>query len=453
MHSTTYKYLSFVLFIIYISIDHINCAKGKEKQSDFVTANRIRDMAQAINLMYVNLPADMSMEQKCKRYAVLSSLTLAEKVPSRSTVSKVQKMDEVELDKNYRAIGASRIGYAYMSAIDRFRVTRLAPSFLELIDCLKQIDIPGVKAYLDNQELVLIYDLYKQVLGLPGTKINLLNLDLTQFRRAFWGPFRNLFREHIDVDNLFSKFALDPDDPDFASSANSLSDEQCTDPKLRKQELLNQRKERSRLAKQRVKMMDPESVRRYQEQHRRQRAERERVAWMCASKTPEGFEIKLQEQAKRDRANERRRLRRHQLRAQKLHQKVLLGLAPPGADNPAQPAAQQGQHTHYEAPQAEIQIIGDQGEPEIQPYSPMDSQDPDSIVDNMTLEDLKQIDHSLSFLDSFRPIHELEAPLEPTQLSVLQDNTNRETNLPLSQAEAPPSHKTEYQDRNESNNF
>lgn len=306
-------------------ISSIDCEDHDKKPPLIPAKKRFNDVSQAINYMYERLPDDMSMEEKCKRYAVLSLKSLSEKRPYETTVSNVVTMDKNNLDRHYRTIDINRLSGLYMSAIDRYRITQLAPPFIDLVECLSQIDTTAVRSYLTNWELVVILDLYKQVLGLPGV-ISLHSLDITNFHSAFWSTLRNLFKQYLNIDRIFSGTVLkqikNSMDPPEAIVGTSLSD--VEDQRYRKQQFLNRRREQSRLAQQRLRILNQDK-REKNRLHQQERREREKQIYRSHD-SPVVDEIRRRAQERRGRASERRIQRHKRLKEQFEHQQRLLAL-------------------------------------------------------------------------------------------------------------------------------
>lgn len=317
--------------------NNIECAS--ERYRDDKT--RFNNVAESINYMHKYLHGDMPMEEKCKRYAVLSSRALREKLPYERTAIKVGLMDQQELDKLYHDMGVVNICVSLMSAIDRYRITKLAPPFIELIECLGRINSTVVKRYLSNDELLILLDLYKQVLGLPNTMIDIQSLNLSQFHPAFATTLKNLFGEYFDIDGIFGHIPLDPFGPrfdtewpwDLNTAGPSFVDQRraelrlCDREKQKSRDLyLYQRRERSRLTQQRLRMMDPEAItarnRRYQEIRRRARQE-EQALIVGQAETPEELEVKERALLKREHQNKLRRQRRLELKAERRREPFL----------------------------------------------------------------------------------------------------------------------------------
>lgn len=336
-----------------IPISNIHC--GEDEVPFLYRTGRFNDVAHAINYMhYRYLPGSISREERCKRYAVFADIALSQRFPFEETVREVAMMEADNLDRHYDAMHIDRIIYVLMSAIDRYRVTKLLPQFIELIECLEQIEAPAIKTYLNNSELVLILDLYKQVLGLPCKMIDIKSVDLTKFRKAFWKTLRNLFGEYFDIDSIYSDALLASIEPNASSRSSNRPDIASTsqtrgEQRQSRRELFEyRRREYSRLTQQRLRMIDPKGMRRYQE-GQRERAKRERSELWRPATTPEQAEFKRLAQERRNQHNERRRLRYKQSHLQREHQMRLL--APRLKEKYLQQAHQEKQNGQYEGQQ------------------------------------------------------------------------------------------------------
>lgn len=231
------------------------------------------DVPDAINYMYRRLPRDMSLEDKCKKYAVLALDTTTYRDPNEGTADKVITMNDERLDRLYRAIDTNRLMKLFMTAIDRYRVTQLAPAFVDIVECLKMIDSPVARAFVDDDELALILDMYKRVLGRDDLEIDINRVDLAQFRQAYKLALENLFAAHYHIDTL--------NEPQIVRKKSNRTNQQAgsssEDPKrgLSSDKVSFRRRERSRLDQRRKRFLEPESIR--DKDRRNQRAHRARI--------------------------------------------------------------------------------------------------------------------------------------------------------------------------------
>lgn len=281
-----------VLFVVYCKATEDDLHKG---------SRRFRDLPKALNFAYEVIPKDAPLDEKCKRYAVILARSARIRLLHEWSVLELVMLKIEDLEELYREIDIGSLSSWYMSAAEKYRITRLAPPFIELIRCLEKIDLPIVQRYLDNAELQLIVDLYKQVLGQPATKTNLAELDMTSFHPTFLNTIRYLFEGLLDVDLLCRTSEVRPyrqyksresSDSDESTKFNSLEEiRQVMDQmrnrrrnlrqrKYRERNLLQQR-ERSRLTSRRLRMLHPERAREqnrrykknYREKKRQQRLE------------------------------------------------------------------------------------------------------------------------------------------------------------------------------------
>lgn len=311
--------LSIAFVLMLILAGDIDCGRDANRMSMLSKAGRFRDIAQAVNFLKENLHPNMAFEEQCKRYAVLSDISLAVKFPYKKTLLEVATMELDVLNEQYDQLGIERISYGYMSVIDRYRVTKLAPPILDLIECLKKIDRPTVRTYLANEELNIIIDLYKQVLEQPEKEIAAGNVNLKRLRPVFRNKLRNLFSDYCDIDKILgipsssSQNPIHPSSKSESSSAEAQSIEQSRESELEKQSSLERRREMARLKQYRRRVLYPELRLRdriYQEE-RRELMKIQR--WEPVMK-PDESEIKRRKKEARDQRNMRRRLRYRQLR-------------------------------------------------------------------------------------------------------------------------------------------
>lgn len=293
-------------------------------------------MSKALNYIHDSLPGNTPLEEKCQRYAVLLSMSATLGVPYELSVSKLIMLDGYSLNLQYQKIDADDMSSFYMSAIDRYRITQLAPPFLEIIECLRMIDKPFVKVYLSNDELKIIVDLYKMVLGMPVTMVNLSGADLRTFHPSFQKTLRQLFQGHLNFDHTddlpeprhnsrwrMINFA----DQNELNSLGLLDDKQLAAEWQRQQRAIRQRRYRekhvhrrrewSRLTQQRLRLLNPDEAR--GQSTRRQQIRRDRLKRLTEEsyyQQPFSGEDPP-DQSSRAMRNLRRRQRRQQVREQR----------------------------------------------------------------------------------------------------------------------------------------
>lgn len=282
--------LIIVIIAILVIIDLVDCT-----QTELLYITRtFKSVPAAINYVHASLPENAPLDEKCKRYAILLSIVSGNTKPHESDAFRVSALDSYNLNKEYQAMHADDVAQSYMIAIERYRIRKLAPPFLELIECLRRIDAPKVRLYLNNPELSIIANLYKQVLSSPSTKINLDRLKLDKFHPFFRDSLKNHFSNYIDSVNDSSPsihYTGGPSDGgDITSNSvttTSLTDLQSpsddTQYKVSSEQYKLRRRERKRLTEKRQRTLNPEAVR--ERDRRRQRMRRERLKLQSREET------------------------------------------------------------------------------------------------------------------------------------------------------------------------
>lgn len=130
------------------------------------------DILGAINRLHRSLSDKMSLEARCKRYAVLLSMARTKGANNQLALIQTSGLEERDLNSLYDKISVANLTSRYMSTIDRYRTTYLGPAFSDVIECLRRIGTPEVKAYLEDPELIMIVDLHRQSLEQPATAID-----------------------------------------------------------------------------------------------------------------------------------------------------------------------------------------------------------------------------------------------------------------------------------------
>lgn len=218
--------------------------------------------------VHASFPDEMALEDRCKRYAVVSSLLSAKGRPQHMARAIICQMSGEEIDRMYLALEADdELPRLFMTAIDGYRASKLGPAFLELIECLKPINRPYIGTYLHNPELVLVVDLYKRVLQSPEMKLDLGNMQLEHFSHAFLRRLGYLFEN-----NLHESAARPMRDND--SSRNGKLRQRVFPWGRRDPEELSTRhhhREQERLRNYRLKLLDPTIREKAREQQRQRR--------------------------------------------------------------------------------------------------------------------------------------------------------------------------------------
>lgn len=269
-----------VVLRVFVVDNYINCIPTIDQEL-FICYD---DIAEATNYLYEHLPRQMTLDQKCIRYCVMTSMTKPRGRLHKKAVLQVLDMSEDELIRLYEGMKVKdELGAHYMTAIDGFRAaSMLGPPFLELIECIKRIDSPAVHRYLEGEELNTILTLYKQVLESPDTKISLGDFpNWSRFRRAFVRSLIHLFRDDLKFDWAIYQTLGSTEAADLVRANSSKQPESLDGPSIgskrrpRRQErrrlAAHRHREQERLRKQRLKILDPslESEKaRYRQQQR-----------------------------------------------------------------------------------------------------------------------------------------------------------------------------------------
>lgn len=158
-----------------------------------------RDMTEALDFLHAAFPADMPLEARCKRYAVMTSFLSSKGRPQSMLMSLFFNLTHTGLDEFYSRLDAfDQLPSLFMTAIDGYRTaSHIGPPFIELLDCLKLIDRPFIRTYLENPELIMIQDLYQRIVRAPDFKIDLRPLEQSQFSPAFLTSLRSIFKDKI----------------------------------------------------------------------------------------------------------------------------------------------------------------------------------------------------------------------------------------------------------------
>lgn len=179
------------------SIDH--CIEGTS--TDIPQKARLlirsKSIPEALNYFYKSLMDEVGSE-RCKKYAAVLSTTAKNGLLYESTIEQLLSVPPDIIDKHYERMGPKRVSALFMSAVDKYRTSQLAPPVLDLIECLKQINDPMVEKYLNNDQLKTIIYLYQQALKSPMKKINLDIFDLTRFDIWFIENLRTMMKTHLE---------------------------------------------------------------------------------------------------------------------------------------------------------------------------------------------------------------------------------------------------------------
>lgn len=193
---------AFILIIIIIIGD---CFEGAtvERDEDIRIVSRYKNMSEATNSLYQALiDQSVPFESRCKRYVVLLSMAANKGIPYETTVSQLSSLQEHTVDAHSRNVDARRKSMLLMAAIDRYRVSKLEPPFIELLQCLKQIDLPQVQVYLSDRELILLENLYYHILSSPDSKIDMSQVNVDDLHPDFFRTLRIIFSGHLKEETI-----------------------------------------------------------------------------------------------------------------------------------------------------------------------------------------------------------------------------------------------------------
>lgn len=244
------------------------------------------DITDAMNYLYNSFPDDMSLEERCKRYAILSSLSSSKGRPHNKVMSRYLRFSDESVDKKYQLLDREdELPATFMSAIDSYRAaSQLGPAFLVLMDCLRQFDRPYIKTYLNDPELVLIVDIYKSILRSPDIRIDLSRIDLDQFTSAFRTSLKNLFRDNL-IDpfpsSRTSDYGTSASDQTHIHRPDVLEEQPKKSDRQQDEEAMvttHRHRERERLRKRRLKLLQPNLERFKKRERYRRRQERRKKA-------------------------------------------------------------------------------------------------------------------------------------------------------------------------------
>lgn len=253
----------FVLTMNYVLSSHTNI-----QYADLTL--KCEDISEAIINLHDHLPDKMTLDDKCKRYAVITSMVKPHmgRVHSKA-VSRVLTMSDHELNQLHEKFSADHeLAVLYMTAIDGLRAASiLEPPLFEIVECLKQIDSPLVRQYLEGEELNLILDLHKKISQSPGTKIDLFGINnLKKCHLEFVVSLINLFRDHIRYDSpvyqrLVEYGVAEPgpstQKQQTVNSLMTVEERRKIRQQIRQKLKMHRRKEQGRLRAKRLELLNP----------------------------------------------------------------------------------------------------------------------------------------------------------------------------------------------------
>lgn len=223
---------------------NISCSPMYDIKDDEVSSNH-HGIPGALNDLHRDLPDQIITESKCKMYAVLLSLIDPRGRNHRPIVSNVLSMNTEELEKRYGKLSRNKVVELYMVAVDSYRsASTLGKPLVELVECMRQINDPIAYMFTHNPELVLILNLYRQILADPAYKINLGLINLRLFQPAFIESLKRIFNKHLrDSNNPYS--------------GQNITADASTSIRTRPLVSSHRHREQERLRKQRLKILRP----------------------------------------------------------------------------------------------------------------------------------------------------------------------------------------------------
>lgn len=163
---------------------------------------RCKVAAEAVDCLYQVLPKNVTLEEKCKRYAVISTIIISQGQALHKAAMFLTKLDESEVDLLYRQIDEADLVTLYMNIIEEYKITTLRPPFLDLIECLGRLNQPHALLYISNRELILIAYLYELILRTPTMRIDMDHINLSEFHPSFQARLKELFSGHLKGDTI-----------------------------------------------------------------------------------------------------------------------------------------------------------------------------------------------------------------------------------------------------------
>lgn len=249
---------------------------------------RFKNIPAALNYLHILLPNNTSLNDRCVRYADLLSKYSLNGIPYISDVSRVATEDSSSVYDRFRKIDERRLILSYMSAIDVYRITELGPALLDLVECLRLIDTPATRDYLANEELNVLVDLYRLILGRPDVEsLDTGAVNLKDLRPRFCAMLKMLFKDYLNIDcdvpiapnrrrKLLDAIAHDTENVDTTDQGSGKKTRRLRlrQQRYRERHLLQER-ERSLLKQQRWKLLNPDTLRdqaRVRQQRKRDRS-------------------------------------------------------------------------------------------------------------------------------------------------------------------------------------
>lgn len=237
-------------------------------------------VSDALNRLHAALPGNMTLDDKCRRYAIASSILGTTGGAREQVVADILQLEENTLLQHYRNINPVDLGPLFMNAIDGYRLSQLGPALVDVVECLRRLDTPPARNFLKKKEFNIIMQLYNQVLHSPDTKIDLSGFNFDKMHPSFKVSLVNLFGRYLPDDTP----AIDLDHICPGARCGS----SASRPNQHELRRFRQR-EQERLRQQLLRIVKPDESRakaRVRQQNRRQRIrqeEREMRLLRCAA--------------------------------------------------------------------------------------------------------------------------------------------------------------------------
>lgn len=191
------KISTLLVVVLVISINcRINCSTIDDGEEIIIPA-KLRSSIDTLNYFHGLLPEQVGLAEKCKKYAVLLSMIDSVGLLYVTTVEKLSALPEDIISRHHQKMSPKTLSILFMSAIDKYRTSGIAPPFLDLIECLKQINESIAEKYLDDRQLETIIHIYQQVLKSPNKQVDLNDFNLSVFHKAFQVNLRSILRGHL----------------------------------------------------------------------------------------------------------------------------------------------------------------------------------------------------------------------------------------------------------------
>lgn len=195
--------ISIVTFVAFFTISNIECNRQNspfQSRVYQVKPQKFSDVTQALNHMHRFLTNRMSTDEKCERYAVLLHTATTNGAPDDLAVADLAMIRPETLHARYQEINAESLRFMYVDALNKYRSSKLAAPFVDLVDCLSKFRSFDATArmYLNDPELNRLVEDYKQVLGLPVASITRGCLELDRFAPIVQDTFRQTFAGFVD---------------------------------------------------------------------------------------------------------------------------------------------------------------------------------------------------------------------------------------------------------------